>query len=64
MFISSILKRNDNLDEKGSKVNDYSLRYIDNSEVITSRHLNQSGLHLNRHGTKIFAENVIKVIKD
>ena len=53
MFISGILKRSDNLDNKGVKVNDYLklrchnylLNFIDNSNIITNRHLNQSGLH-------------------
>ena len=61
VFVSSILPRKDNLNEKGTKVNDYlrsrcqdyGLRFIDNSGVITDKHLNQGGLHLSKVGTKL-----------
>ena len=71
-FISSTLTRQDELNEKGVKVNNhlhsncrnYLQKYIDNSKIITSRHLNQSGLHLNKDGTKALSEHFVKGIND
>ena len=70
VYISGILTRRDDLNDKGRKVNDYlklrcpnyALRYIDNTKVITNRHLNQSGLHLNKDGTQLLSENFLRVI--
>ena len=70
VFISGIVYRRDELNEKATKVNDilklkcpnYSLRFIDNSRVISNRHLNQSGLHLSKDGTQLLAENFLSVI--
>ena len=72
VFISSILTRRDDLDEKGKKVNhflslhcpNYSLGYIDNNDIITNRHLNKSGLHLNKDGTRLLSENFLTVINN
>lgn len=71
VFISSIVTRRDDSNEKGKKVNDflklrcpnYLLGYIDNSN-ITNRHLNQSGLHLNREGSKLLSDNFLRVINN
>ena len=70
VFISGILTRRDDLDRKGKKVNDflslhcpnYSLGFIDNNDIITNMHLNQSGLHLNKDGTRVLSENFLTVI--
>ena len=70
VFISGILTRRDNYNEKGKKDNEclklrcsnYLLDYIDNSGIITNRHLNQSGLHLNKDGTKLLSEIFLRVI--
>ena len=64
VFISSILKGNDKLNEKGKKVNEFlklycsvvGLGYIDNSH-ITNAYLNKSGIHLNTSGTIELAKN-------
>ena len=39
-----------------------SYPYLDNSN-ITYTHLSNKGLHLNHHGTKIMASNIISLIK-
>ena len=70
VFISSILTRRDDHNEKGKKVNDllclqcseFSLGYIDNSDIITNKHLNQSGIHLNKEGTRLLSEHFLRVI--
>ena len=66
VYINSILTRRDELNEIGIKVNhylqlnchNYLLKYIDNSKIITIRYLNQSGLHVNKNGTKALSEHV------
>ena len=71
IFISSILFRNDKLNEKGMIVNDFlkikcsdlDLCYIDNSN-ITNAHLNKSGIHLNMTGTITLAKNFMEAIKN
>ena len=72
VYVSSILTRGDELNEKGCKVNhylklnchNYLLKFIDNSKIITNRHLNHSGLHLNKDGTKELSEHFLRVIND
>ena len=69
VFISSILNRNDKLNEKGKKVNEFlklncsvvGLGYIDNSN-ITNTYLNKSGIHLNTSGTIELAKNFMGAI--
>ena len=71
IFISSILFRNDKLNEKGMIVNDFlkikcsdlDLCYIDNSN-ITNANLNKSGIHLNMTGTITLAKNFMEAIKN
>ena len=68
--ISSLIVRNDKLNEKALKVNDclkvkcsqYALGFIDNSNV-TKVHLNNSGLHLNFKGTIVLAKNFMAHIQ-
>ena len=70
VYISGILTRRDEYNDKGNKVNNIlqqrcvnlSLNYIDNSKLIIDKHLNQSGLHLNKFGTKTLTENFLKII--
>ena len=70
VIISSIVCRNDKLNEKASKVNDllkiktskYALGYINNSNICIHKHLNGSGLHLNHLGTVALANNFLNII--
>ena len=70
VMISSITTRKDKLNAKGKKVNvqlkslcsKNSIGYIDNN-LITDKHLNGSGIHLNYNGTALLANNFIKSIK-
>ena len=67
VMISSITKRDDKWNDKGSKVNhllkskasDLGLGFIDHSN-ISLNHLNGSGLHLNSIGTAALARNFLK----
>lgn len=69
--ISSLIIRDDKLNEKAAKVNDflkikcskYGLRFIDNSNV-TKEHLNKSGIHLNFKGTVTLAKNFMASIQN
>ena len=64
VYISSLVIRNDKLDKKRKKVNDFikqqcltkHLSFIDN-ENINFHMLNKSGLHLNENGTKRLVNN-------
>lgn len=70
IIISSILPRNDNLNEKGQKVNvclnhlcnKNNISFINNDYIISSKHLNSSGLHLNYNGTAALARNFLRYI--
>ena len=68
--VSSLIQRNDELWEKGQKVNVALKRilpdqcsFIDNSNINTS-HLNRSGLHLNKRGSAALALNFINFIRN
>ena len=69
--MSSLIQRNDELWEKGQKVNvalkrilpDQCSFFIDNSNINTS-HLNRSGLHLNKRGSAALALNFINFIRN
>ena len=67
---NSLIQRNDELWEKGQKVNvvlkiilpdQYS--FIDNSNIITS-HLNRSGIHLNKRGSAALALDFITILSE
>ena len=69
VIVSGIIKRDDEHNEKGRKVNDfviiecakYALCFLDNSN-ISKKHLNGSGLYLNYHGTVTLANNFFRII--
>ena len=71
--ISSIIQRSDNqqLNKKASKVNaavkslctNNGFSFIEHTN-INSDHLNRSGLHLNKEGTKNFAVNFINYFRN
>ena len=69
--ISGLIPRNDELNQKTSKVNDFlkiktsnfSLGFIENENFEPNIHLNNSGLHLNYKGTVTLASNFINYIK-
>lgn len=68
VIISSIISRNDSLDQKGLHVNtflkelcvEHNLLYCDNSGISKNHHLNSNGLHLNYKGTVSLANNFLK----
>ena len=68
--ISSIVTRNDDLNDKAIKVNDflkvitikYNLGLIDHAN-ITKNHLNNSNLHLTSRGANVLAKNFVDFIK-
>ena len=70
IIVSGIVCRDDELNEKGQKVNDflkikstkYALGYVNHSNILTKKHLNGSGLPLNYHGTVALANNFLKII--
>ena len=70
VIISGIIARNDELNEKGKKVNDLlkikcnsnDLGFMDHSNILAHKHLNGSGIHLNFNGTITLADNFLKVI--
>jgi hypothetical protein len=70
VMISSVTTRKDKQNAKGKKVNVHlkslcsknSIGYIDNN-LITEKHLNGSGIHLNYNGTALLANNFINSIK-
>ena len=66
VIVSGIVPRFDNLNNKATDVNnclvlmcaERNIPFISHSESIDcSKHLNESKLHLNFHGVKVFAEN-------
>ena len=66
VIVSGIVPRFDNLNNKATEVNnrlvlmcaERNIPFISHSESIDcSKHLNESKLHLNFHGVKVFAEN-------
>ena len=68
--VSGIIRRDDELSEKGQQVNSYlkgllpaQCVLIDNNNLSLS-HLNKSGLHLNRWGSGAFARNLITHIRN
>ena len=64
------LSRRDKQNNKGIKVNtllvslcsDYNIHLIDNSNIKTDIHLNNSGLHLNFKGTYVLGGNFVNAI--
>ena len=66
VIVSGIVPRNGNLNNKATEVNncfslmckEQKIPFIAHSENIdSSKHLNESKLHLNHNGIKVFAEN-------
>ena len=66
VIVSGIVSRFDNLNNKTNELNnrlllmcsERNIPFISHSESIdSSKHLNQSKLHLNFNGVKVFAEN-------
>ena len=71
VMVSSIISRADKFNAKAMEVNNvlkaecerYDLFYIDNSNVISNKHLNGSGLHTNYRGTITLANNFLSSIR-
>ena len=71
VMISAIISRGDKLNDKGMLVNEllteeckaHNLTFIDNSNLVSHKHLNGSGLHLNFRGTISLASNFLENIK-
>ena len=71
VMISSIVCRNDALNDKGKNVNNilksececYNMLFIEHSNIFQKQHLNGSGLHLNYKGTVTLANNFLTHIK-
>ena len=72
VIVSDIVPRNDNLNNKGTKVSnrlllmckERKIPFIAHSENIDSiKHLNESKLHLNHNGINVFAENFSVFLK-
>ena len=71
VLISSLIIRNDKLNDKREKVNEMlkakftktNIKYINNNNNITKVHLNNSGLHTNIKGTITLAKNYIDSMK-
>ena len=69
--ISTILPRNDELNEIGMMVNDvlklkcseYNIGFMDNNNFKANVHLNSSGIHLNFKGNAMLAKNILSHIK-
>ena len=67
VFVSGIVPRGDNWNNKVSEINRYlqsacssrNMPFIDNSNISTEYHLNRSRLHLNPEGTRILANNFL-----
>ena len=72
VLVSGLTQRGDDLNHKVLEVNtilktkcqQINLGYIDNNNLNPDRHLNNSKLHLNSHGSSILAKNFINAIKD
>ena len=72
VIVSGIVPRFDNLNNKASEVNnrlalmckDRKVPFVSHRETIdSSKHLNESKLHLNHNGIKVFAENFSVFLK-
>ena len=71
VMISSITSRRDKLSQKAATVNKHLkvicyneyIEYIDNSNISSQTHLNNSGLHFNFKGTITLSNNFIKNIE-
>ena len=68
--VSGVIRRDDELSDKGQQVNSYlkgllpaQCVLIDNNNLSLS-HLHKSGLHLNRRDSGAFARNLITHIRD
>ena len=70
IIVRGIIRRNDEYNEKGMKVNDllqvkcgmYALGFMKNYNISVKKHVNGGGLHLNYNGTKALANNFLKAI--
>jgi hypothetical protein len=64
--VSSLLVRCDRYSDRVSKVNsflrikcsDRNLQFIDHSNTIVAKHLNRSRIHLNKDGSRLFAQSL------
>ena len=72
VIVSGIVPRNDSLNNKATEVNnclllmckERKISFIAHNENIdSSKHLNESKLHLNHNGIKVFAENLSVFLK-
>ena len=71
IMLSGIIPRRDKLNGKGKLVNDClqtlcaenNFHFIDNSNINAHTQLNNSGLHLNMHGTHILGSNFVDAIR-
>lgn len=71
VVISGLIARNDELNLKAMQVNEQLIAkcnerqifYIDNNNIIATKHLNGSGLHLNHYGTMLLSNNFLNCIK-
>ena len=69
--ISGICHRADGNEERIFEINEHLKRncsdgklfYIDNDNILSNRHLNMSGLHLNARGNSLLANNFINCLK-
>ena len=41
-----------------------NFEFIDNSNIVLSKHILPDGVHLNRAGTKLFSENLLVYLND
>ena len=73
VVISSVLPRsNFHLQLKRKELNDMlrglcaanNFIYIDNSNIILSKHILPDGVHLNKEGTDLFSSNLLKCLND
>ena len=70
--ISLLTPRSDKLNNKASEVNNRlinmcshrNIAYIDHSSSIQQNHINKSKVHLNRFGTKVFANTFSKFLSE
>ena len=70
IMLSSIIPRNDKLNEKGAEVNNilkslcstHNFHFIDNSNISKLNHLNKSVLHLNYKGMYVLGSNLVDAI--
>jgi len=72
VIVSSLVQRNDGLNDKIKETNqtlqklcnDRNIGYIDNNNIDPQRHLNKSKLHLNRTGSRLLRENLTLAFKN